>query len=825
MAKFFRFVSTSFEPEKKRVRFAYEMHLKGGKVMRFTETVDLPRVPQLKDLPAGLLDRVLESVHLMLGISYYKLYCPEKVEIPYALSKEQAEFWTTIYKKGLGEFAYRNKLDPRKFAKFPFKKSARPEAVDFPRKDRSLLGIGGGKDSIVAGELLKEAGKDFDAFLADTERSSPIVSAVVKIMGVKSLSLMRHLDPQVFEAHPGALNGHVPISGVFAFLGLLAAVLYDYRYVVVGNEQSSNFGNVQYKGMEVNHQWSKSEEFEALLQGYTRDFLTPDITYFSLLRPFYEIRIAEMFVRYPQYFPVFSSCNRSFRVHKARPTDRKTGLIDRETGLRPVWCCECAKCVFVFTMLSAFLSKKDLLKIFGKDLYEDKALEPLFKDLLGEGTMKPFDCVGTFEEMRAAYAMAKGENLNPKVLFKTAPAPTVPVPFKLLGMESVLILGYGREGKVTHEFLRQRYPKLSIGVGDRDLDPNYLLRQEDFDFVVKTPGIPRAMVTRPYTTASNLFFAEKPGLVIGVTGSKGKSTTASLIAHLLETSGKRVHLLGNIGKPMLSALMEKSKGIFVLELSSYQLEDLEYSPDIAVVTNLFPEHMNYHGGLENYYGAKSRCIRFMRNGSHFIYNPKVRLIKGWQTRAQRVPFTTQLPLKDSEIPLLGQHNRDNVRAAVTASRLLGVSETTIKKGILSFKPLSHRLEFVGEFNGIRFYDDAISTTPESTIMALKALKKVDTIFLGGEDRGYDFSELEKVLRRMKVRNIVLFPKTGDRMLKSREGFMIFETQKMNKAVQFAYAATQPGKICLLSCASPSYSLWKDFEDKGEDFKNCVQNLA
>jgi hypothetical protein len=190
--------------------------------------------------------------------------------------------------------------------------------VDFERKDRSLLGIGGGKDSMVAGELLKEAGFTFDAFLVETERKSPVVTNVVKTMKVGTLGLERKLDPKIFKEVAGAYNGHVPISGVFAFLGLLSAVLYDYRYVIVGNEQSSNFGNVQYKGMEVNHQWSKSAEFEMMLQNYTRQFLTPDVTYFSLLRPFYEIRIAEMFTHYPQYFGVFTSCNRSFKVHKER---------------------------------------------------------------------------------------------------------------------------------------------------------------------------------------------------------------------------------------------------------------------------------------------------------------------------------------------------------------------------------------------------------------------------------------------------------------------------------------------------------------------------
>lgn len=806
----FQFGRISFEPAKKRIRFSYQIHFSNGKPLTFTETVLLPKVPAA--VPKRLLEKILQSVQIMLGISYYKLFCPPKMELPFDLSSDEAAFWTTVYQKGLGEFAYRNKLDPRDFAHFPSKKSAKAVPMEFPRKDRSLLGIGGGKDSIVAGELLKEAGKDFDAFLAETERRSPVVASVVKTMKVKSLTLERKLDPQLFKPIEGATNGHVPISGVFAFLGILAALLYDYTYVIVGNEHSSNFGNTKTKGMEINHQWSKSVEFEAMLQDYLRRFLTPDITYFSLLRPFYEIRIAEMFTHYPQYFGVFTSCNRSFTVHK-----------DRSSKL---WCGECAKCCFVFTMLRAFLDAKTLLQIFGKDLSSDPQLKPLFCDLRGEGTMKPFDCVGTFEEVQEAEALVRGKSRHPAV-HKTVVSETVPVAFQLLGMDNVLILGYGKEGKATEAYLKARYPHIEIAIADQATDANYLQKQEDFDFVIKTPGIPKTKITRPYTTATNLFFAERKNFTVGVTGSKGKSTTASLIAHLLKVSGKPVRLMGNIGKPMLSALSEKSpaKEIFVLELSSYQLDDLRSSPDISVVTNLFPEHMNYHGGLELYYEAKSQIVRHMRRSGFFIANPSVPELKKWPSQAARLPFDKKLPVKNSEIPLLGQHNLSNVRAAVTAVRLLGVSEAKIAEGIRSFQALPHRLEYVGCFKGIDFYDDAISTTPESTIMALKALKKVDTLFLGGEDRGYQFEELEQLLRKMKVRNLVLFPETGSRMLKSRKGFKIFETRRMDDALRFAYKNTAPGKICLLSCASPSYSLWTNFEEKGDQFKTCVKELA
>ncbi|MCX6722890.1 MAG: hypothetical protein NT094_02355, partial [Candidatus Staskawiczbacteria bacterium] len=156
-------------------------------------------------------------------------------------------------------------------------------------------------------------------------------------------------------------------------------------------------------------------------------------------------------------------------------------------------------------------------------------------------------------------------------------------------------------------------------------------------------------------------------------------------------------------------------------------------------------------------------------------------------------------------------------------RELGVSDKIIKEAIQKFKPLPHRLEFVGEFKGIKFYDDAISTTPESTIMAIETLKNVDTIFLGGQDRGYNFGQLEKVIKKYKIKNAVIFPDSGKKI--KIKGLNILKTKKMQDAVKFAYKNTATGKICLLSCASPSYSLWKNFEEKGDQFKKFVKQYS
>ena len=395
-------------------------------------------------------------------------------------------------------------------------------------------------------------------------------------------------------------------------------------------------------------------------------------------------------------------------------------------------------------------------------------------------------------------------------VFKTAPAPTVPTPFRFLGINNVCILGYGKEGKVAERYIKKNYPNLKIGILDQNMDKNYLERQKNYDLAIKTPGIAKEKVKIPYATATNIFFSQNKNFIIGVTGSKGKSTTASLIYEIIKASGRKVRLIGNIGNPMLEVLFTKidPDEIFVAELSSYMLDDIEYSPNIALLLNLFPEHMDYHGGVESYYEAKKNIFKFQKPGD-FAVKP---------------PFTEKIPLQKSEIPLIGNHNIKNIKAAVKVARILGISDLIIKEAIMNFKPLPHRLEFVGEFKGIKFYDDAISTTPESTIMAIKALKNIGAIFLGGENRGYDFRELEKTLKMHKIKNVVLFPESGGYILKSRQGFNILETRSMEEAVRFAFKNTPRGQICLLSTASPSYSVWKNFEEKGNLFQRLIKEI-
>ena len=394
----------------------------------------------------------------------------------------------------------------------------------------------------------------------------------------------------------------------------------------------------------------------------------------------------------------------------------------------------------------------------------------------------------------------------------------------------ILIAGYGIEGRATKTFLETYVPSAHITITDSSDGADYLVKQADYEVVIKTPGIPGRDITVPYTTATNIFFANLPtgAQTIGVTGSKGKSTTTSLIYHILKAAGKKVKLVGNIGIPMLRAFDPTDVNtIYAIELSSYQLADITYSPHIAVIVSLFLEHIPYHGTVEKYYEAKRNIVTHLSSNDYYIYNPSYPQLADWATesKAQALPYQINIPKTTSK--LIGPHNADNIRAAYTMSQLFHISDDVFTSAVASFQPLPHRLETVGTYQGITFIDDAISTTPESTIAALNAIQNVSTIFLGGEDRGYDFSQLIDMLYDKHIENIVVFPDSGNRIaeelhIKHTDILNIKHVHKMQDAVDYAFEHTPSGSVCLLSSASPSYSLWKNFQEKGDQFQTCIR---
>lgn len=428
---------------------------------------------------------------------------------------------------------------------------------------------------------------------------------------------------------------------------------------------------------------------------------------------------------------------------------------------------------------------------------------------------------------------------------------------------SLLILGYGREGKAALSYLSKRYPNATIAVADKaehlDFDDanqeqkaqQWLLGSAyphtltDWDVVIVSPGIPPhdplLQSARFVTTATNIFLQDCKGEVIVVTGSKGKSTTASLIAHILDVS-----LVGNIGNPGLAALLQKNdeKTFFVYEMSSYQARLLDRSASVVVITSLFPEHIDYHGSVEQYYQDKLKVATKQEKNDSLFFNAQnkelVNRLQNLKSTAHPWPsddifvdasgtifvdHTIPLMHKD-DIPLLGAHNVSNVLGAISVAMHYDVDISTIAEKIRSFVPLRHRLERVGTFEDITFYNDSISTTPESTLAALEALPQTATIFLGGTDRGYDFTKLASQLQKMELQNIVFFPESGKRIADACEkiGYhpRMLYTRSMKEAVDFAYRHTPQKSVCLLSCAAPSYTLYKNFEERGDDFTEEIK---
>ncbi|TSC58286.1 MAG: UDP-N-acetylmuramoylalanine--D-glutamate ligase [Candidatus Peregrinibacteria bacterium Greene0416_19] len=362
-----------------------------------------------------------------------------------------------------------------------------------------------------------------------------------------------------------------------------------------------------------------------------------------------------------------------------------------------------------------------------------------------------------------------------------------------LNGKKVCILGFGKEGRAMLRILKKHAPDADITIADANpierkmknekliTGPDYLKDLDQFDIIIKSPGVPPhpelAALGATLTSGTQIFLdtiADSGAMVIGVTGSKGKSTTSTLIYEELKAAGRDAHLIGNIGKPAIEYIdLAKSGTVFVMEMSSYQLMDLTHSPQIAVVTSFFPEHLDYHGSLEAYLEAKKHIARFQHKDDVMFYNGMsegARAIAS-ESAGESIPFTTEdAPLPLSETKLLGLHNLSNIAAAFKVAIHLGIPQETCVQVFRRFEGLPHRLQSLGIHHGIEWVDDAISTTPESTIAALDALgDRVTTIILGGQDRGNDFAKLGERIVDSEVRTVMLFPGSGGRIRAAIEG--------------------------------------------------------
>ncbi|SRR5579883_32067 len=354
------------------------------------ERIMFPDTPPLPSDRKPAFDVALRLLHLIAGISYYKAGIPARIEIDDgAIDSATAALMDELYLHGLAEFAYRNGLELRGRIAFPFSQNGRQGtlALDLPR--RTLVPIGGGKDSLVVVEALKAIGAQATAVWVG---NSLLIASVAARTGLPMLNIVRELSPLLFEYNRiGAYNGHIPVTAINSAILACAAILYGFDSIAFANERSASSATLEYEGWQVNHQWSKGWAFEHAFAAHVRLQVAADLDYFSLLRPFSELAVTRAFARLGSaYFNAFSSCNRNFRILGPKPVDR--------------WCGQCPKCHFVFLALAPFLPKPRLLAIFGRNLLDNETQAAGFDALIEYRDHKPFECVGEASEARAAFA-------------------------------------------------------------------------------------------------------------------------------------------------------------------------------------------------------------------------------------------------------------------------------------------------------------------------------------------------------------------------------------------------------------------------------------
>lgn len=385
----FIFKDYVFDREKKLLSLHYSL----DDQLTFTETYGF-NFDFTQTINEAALERAIQSLFFMAGVSYYKTYIPQNIEIQKGeLDAESAAFFSKTYQRGLGEFFYINTLDPHTPVNFPHTVEDLPAIPAHDNSNKGILvGLGGGKDSLVSVELLRKNREVTTWSLGHEAQLTPLVETV----GLPHYQVERQWDRSLLEMkEKGALNGHIPISAIFACVGTVVAILTGKHDAVVSNEQSANEPTLWYQGAAINHQYSKSQEFEEDYQNYLAHTLGTSVTnYYSFLRPLTELMIGKVFAKaaFEKYKGVFSSCNRAF-VH---------------TSDHMSWCGECSKCAFTFLILTPFIAREELEALWGgKNLLLDPELQKTYCQLLGIEGNKPLDCIGEIKESRAAMQLAQ----------------------------------------------------------------------------------------------------------------------------------------------------------------------------------------------------------------------------------------------------------------------------------------------------------------------------------------------------------------------------------------------------------------------------------
>lgn len=432
---------------------------------------------------------------------------------------------------------------------------------------------------------------------------------------------------------------------------------------------------------------------------------------------------------------------------------------------------------------------------------------------------------------------------------------------------NIAILGWGEQGRSSFEYWNR--DDNEITVCDRDesvslldgfkssLGETYLHDLDKFDLIIRTPALhPRDIakannpeILEKVWSNTNEFMKVCPTRnIIGVTGTKGKGTTSTLIAKILEASGYKVHLGGNIGIPPLELLKNdiKPDDWVVLELANFQLIDLKTSPHIAVCLMVVPEHMDWHEDIEEYIAAKQQQFINQSEEDIAIYYPdnenslsvasasEGKLIPYYETPGAIVENNTvkidgNEICRTSELKLLGKHNWQNVCAAVTAVWQVTQNTESIHAALTKFTGLDHRLEFVREFDGAKYYDDSFGTAPETAVVALEAFSEPKVVILGGSDKGSDYTKLIQIVNSSNVRSVITIGEMGDKIsdLLRKSGYLniVKGGSSMKEIVETAKDNAKSGDVILLSTACASFDMFKNYKDRGEKFKQAVAELV
>lgn len=419
-----------------------------------------------------------------------------------------------------------------------------------------------------------------------------------------------------------------------------------------------------------------------------------------------------------------------------------------------------------------------------------------------------------------------------------------------LSDKSICILGFGKEGKSTYAYLTA-HGITNIKVHDKinqEVDgvygDAYLEGLNNYDVIIKSPGISLNSIDissfkDKITSQLELLLEYSKSTIIGITGSKGKSTTTSLIYEILKNNNLDTYLLGNIGIPIFDYLDSfREESYLVIEMAALQLEYVKHSPHIGVITNLFEEHLDHFKTLDKYYAAKLNMFKFQKESDYSIYVSDNQDLNNCVNKggylAKKLPITLKMVNDDcvningkklyninDKRYILGKHNLANIMCALAVSEILNLDNKKTVEAINNFKGLPHRMELVGTYDGITYYDDAIATIPEATIDCIDALKEVDTLITGGKDRGIDYQVLIDYLNNSNVSNIICMPDTGYHIYEkvNKNKYMV---ETLEEACYLAKKITKKGSICLLSPSASSYNQFKNFEEKGNYFQKYVK---